>query len=99
MTNFGRRGGKFRLCIPGPQIRSVETHARRRDMQTCSHDGARVGPAVDPFVAGQTIDVLRDQPVVRPPDQLHDRRKIRCRRDGVEQSNRPSGRNRDGISR
>ncbi len=55
-------------------------------MEKGSHDNASVGDTMYPFALRQPTDPLRHEPIVRPTDEFHHRRKICCRRNRIEQS-------------
>ena len=89
MTDLSSRSSNIIGCIPGAKLRSVESHSIWGDVEKGSHDNAGVGHAIHPFALRQSIDAIGHEPVVRPSDEFHHRRKIGGRRDCIEQ---PDGR-------
>lgn len=88
MADFGGCGDDRSRRIPGAEVRAVEPHAARRDMKEGGHDDAGVGSAIHPLVARQPVDPLGDQTVIGPARQLHHRRRVGRRGDGVKQTDR-----------
>lgn len=72
MSDFGCCSLNLRRRVPCPQFGRVEAHSCRADMEEGRHHDAGVWPAVDPFLMRETGDAAGDQPIVGPPDKIHD---------------------------